>query len=147
MNHSQNAVELAVAVGRRAAHAKAAHVHALRPVENVFDHAPGQNHARIRAKLAGRVLHVLPGEAVAAGHDVVIQKDQRLGRIDAKPLKIRRGAVAVDVIDAHEPCVFSVGDGQAAVRCPGIWDARRPCRRRWAADGRLRAGSASALPW
>ena len=139
MNHGEDAVKLAVAMRGRAAHAEAAHVDALRASGDVFDHAARKNDAGVGAELAGRIFHVLPGEAGAAGHDVVIQKDQRLRRIDAQPLEIRRGAVAVDVVDAHEPGIFCVGDREAAVLASGSSDGRRPCRRRWAADGRLRA--------
>ena len=58
---------------------------------------------------ARRVFDVFPGEAVAAGNDVVIEEDERLGRIDAQPFEIRRRAVAVDVVHAHEPGILGVG--------------------------------------
>src|ERR1019366_7316847 len=86
---------------------------ALRTYENVFDHAAGQNDAGIGAELAGRILDVLPGEAVASGNDVVIEEDERLGRIDGEALEIGGGAVMKDVIDADKPGVFGVGDGEA----------------------------------
>ncbi len=97
---------------RRTAHAKAAHVHALRPVQNVFQHPPRQNHARIGAQLAGRILHMLPRQARAARHNVVVQKNQRLRRIDAQPLQVRRRAVAVNVVHAHKPAILRIGHGE-----------------------------------
>ena len=114
MNHRQDAVELAVLVGRRAAHAKAAHVHPLRAGQNVLDHPPGQNHPRIGAGLARRVLDVLPGQAGPARHNVVVQKHERLRRVDAQPFQVRGRSIAVDVIHAHEPAVLGIGDGEAA---------------------------------
>ena len=116
MDHGQNAVELAVAVRRWAAHAKAAHIHPLRTVQNVLDHPPRQNHPRIGAQLARRVFHVFPGQAVASGHNVVVQKNQRLRRIDAQPFQIRRCPVSVNVIHAHKPAVLGIGHRQPPAR-------------------------------
>ena len=116
MEHGEDAVELRVLVGGRAADAEAAHVNALGAVENVLEHAAGQDDAGVGAELAGRVFNVVPGEAGAAGDDVVVEEDERLGRIDAEALEIGRGAIAVDVIDADEPAVLGVGDGEAALR-------------------------------
>ena len=58
---------------------------------------------------------MLPGQACSAGHDIVIQKYQWLRRIDAQALKIRSGAIALNVVDAHEPRIFSIGDRKPSV--------------------------------
>ena len=115
VHHGEDSVELAFAVRGGAAHAKAAHIHARGPPRNVFKHAARQNHARVGAELTGRIFNVLPRQARSTGNDVVIQKDQRLRRIDAEALEIRRGAVALNVVDAHEPGILSIGDGEAAM--------------------------------
>ena len=95
-----------------AAHAEAAYVDGARAAGDVRDHATRNDDARIGAELAGRVFYVFPGEARSAGHDVVIQENKRLGRIDAEPFEVGRGSVAVNVIDADKPGIFGVGDGE-----------------------------------
>jgi hypothetical protein len=115
VEHGEDAVELAVAMGCRTANAEAAHVDGAWSAGDVFEHAAWKNDSRVGAKLAGLVFDVLPGEASPAGDDVVIEKDERFGWIDAEALEVWRRAVAVDVIDADEPCVFGVGDGEPAV--------------------------------
>ena len=101
-------------MGGGAADAEAAHVDVARAGGDVVDHVAGEDDAGVGARLSGRVFDVLPGEAGAAGHDVVVEEDERFGRIDAEALEVGGGAVGVDVIDADEPGVFSVGDGEAA---------------------------------
>jgi hypothetical protein len=112
VKHGEDAVELAIAVRCRTADAEAAHVDGTRTPGDVLKHSAGQNDARVGAELAGLVFDVFPGKAGSAGDDVVIKKNERFWRIYAEPLEVRRSAVAVDVIDADEPCVLGVSNGK-----------------------------------
>ena len=101
---------------RRTPHSKAPHIHPLRPIQYVVQHPPRQNHPRIRAQLPRRILHVLPSQARPPRHNVVVQKNQRLRRIDAQPFQARRGPITVNVVHAHKPPVLRIGNRQSFTR-------------------------------
>ncbi len=69
---------------------------------------------RIRAAPTWGVLDVLPDQRGGAGLALDVQEQQRFRRMDGELFELVVGAVALDVVDAHEPRILGVGDHQPA---------------------------------
>jgi hypothetical protein len=71
--------------------------------------------------------------AVEPGDGVDVEEQQRVFGLGAQLLEVGVDAVLVDVVDADEPGVLGVGEGELLGPAPRRWSASRagraPCRR------------------
>jgi hypothetical protein len=100
---------------RRRPNPDAPHVHADRPGDDIMNDRPGNDHAGIGTRLAGRVLNMLPDQRRRSGVGLDVQEKNFLRRLNGQFFQMRIDPVVSDVIHPDKPGLLSISDDQLPV--------------------------------